>query len=740
MIPYSSTPENTITLRTPNFQDWSPLSPNSLPGFPTYTTNVYYYPLVGGAILPFTIHLYLKDVVGNPLFSQYASFRFRGNVFYNVATAIPWVNPITYQNQGYPTESGSERVPITTTGVAFNFTPLFININLLPVGVYSLVHMFRLEGVYEDGSWDLLDTYKHYLTMHISNNPVTFTPSTIHFQHLSNTPFPVKSIVVAGEFWSIIGNFYFTLSSATAGVTVEVLTQNINGVTGNYQKISGTGPAIVDITLTEYYNNGVPSGIMLNGTFNVTSGSGTLVGYINYSVTVINAATLTSSPLSLFFESVKNISQSPSQNIFFTCSAPVYTITSSIWLTTSDEMTIVNGISSPIIVVKPIANYDMAPGTYTGFVKIEATINGVISSRITVVTYLIEDFIQSPYTFGLKAFTLDSKFFKLSSSNSNAYFQVTATIKCFNFFTNEMNEITIPQKIVLYKNQSKLYFGKLVHQLMSRFPSVNEEYFQYKPALLDIVCQEINQTTNEVIRETTATNIEFVAGTGTGIANEGILDINHKANRVTKKSFAFLNLLISKGNFNLIVKRNNIVYEAFILPITNDSIITKKITFSQFNQGDVISYELSNDDIAAAKPIKKKFIIYPPGKYSNHLVWENEFLVQSAIECTGNFKIFSELEFQIQKKVVDEIENLEILDTSKTAKGTINTGWLLKTDVDTVESLMKSKRAWLVRLNDEINIRLIGKTIINEDSEKELIEYLIEFQINPKYNEETYTL
>ena len=53
---------------------------------------------------------------------------------------------------------------------------------------------------------------------------------------------------------------------------------------------------------------------------------------------------------------------------------------------------------------------------------------------------------------------------------------------------------------------------------------------------------------------------------------------------------------------------------------------------------------------------------------------------------------------------------------------------------------MRSKRAWLPLADKTIELRPLSKTMVNQDTERELIDYTIEFQINRQYNEETYSL
>lgn len=367
--------------------------------------------------------------------------------------------------------------------------------------------------------------------------------------------------------------------------------------------------------------------------------------------------------------------------------------------------------------------------------------NNVFDGNIsyTIQVNKLADFFTNPYPTNSKAFTLDNKYFEVFSAATDTYFQFDTTIKVYDFFTNTETIHNLYQKVVLFKGKSKINIGKLIHRLMDNFEAPNNNLYQYKIAEAQIICAEKKQSDNTIVRSGTTSAIQFVAGISRGITTIGFLDFNLKMNRVTTKSFAYLNILIPSGNYELRIFKNGSIESSLSLPTSNGKIICKKVTFENFNQGDVIDYVL---DVVGgtSTAIKKSFVVFPEGMYSNILVWENEFLLQSALECTGTTSIKSDIEFQSQKVYEDFVEKLNHLSSSKEVRFTINTGWLMQSDVDTIESLMRSKRVWLTKGNETIVLRPTGKSIVNQDSERELIDFTLEFIINRNYDEETYTL
>lgn len=436
---------------------------------------------------------------------------------------------------------------------------------------------------------------------------------------------------------------------------------------------------------------------------------------------------------SLHFQAVKNFVEPIVQQITDTFEAD-FTIDASDWLLVSPLSG--NGLVTLTIVPKPTSEMDV--GEYTGFVKV---MDGIDVMQNIVVTYSLSDFIQSPYLDLENAFTLDTKYITFASQNTGTYFQTNAIVRTYEFFTNTLRLFQVPQKVIPFNGFAKINFSRTIHQLMRRFPEVNIEEMQYRKAEFQLSCEERNLSDNTLIRSITSDTIKFVAGLSYGISDLGFLDFNTKANRVTTKGFAYLNVLVPDGEFEIKVFKNSIEtpVETIELSASDGKIISKKVLFENYYQGDVIRYVLDSVSEPMEDPPTKMFIVFPEGKYSKIIVWENEFLLQSAIELTGNYLGKSELEFQSQKLYEKFVEVIENLSSTKEVKFNINTGWLLQTDTDTIESLLRSRRVWLINGSQNINLRPLKSAITFVDSEKDLIDFNLEFQINRTYDEETYS-
>lgn len=355
-----------------------------------------------------------------------------------------------------------------------------------------------------------------------------------------------------------------------------------------------------------------------------------------------------------------------------------------------------------------------------------------------VMIHKLDDFFSIPYGINELAFTLDNKNIEIATDNVDTYFQLDTVIKWYDFFTNVERIQTVNQKIVLFNNSQKTNIGRLIHRLMANFESPNSNTFQYRYATATISCAEKRFSDNGVVRSGTSSNIKFVAGLSRGITNIGFLEFNPKMNRVTTNGFAYLNMVLPSGQFELKTYKNGKLVNTKTLLEAQDKTMCEKVYFNTFNQGDLIEYKIV--PLGGAPSAAKSFMVFPESFHSNILVWENEFLLQSALECTGTANIKSDIEFQSQKVYQNFVEKLNYLSSTKEVKLSINTGWLMQTDVDTIESLMRSKRVWLTKGNEAIALRPISKSIVNQDLERELIDFTIEFIINRNYDEETYTL
>lgn len=681
-----------------------------------------------------TINFRIRDIIGLTQFSNYESFELLARQYYQPSNTIEWLNPSCYIGHGYPNTLNVSEVYYN--GLSFEFRPLFQNLPLLPTGTYTFNHEFIIRGLDASGSWNVIDTHTFQTILNVQSVGVIVFPLWINFFHQQGNTLPQKEISVNGNNWELRSQPNFVLSSTDPGVIIT--SESISGQT--FYKAQGNGTAIVNCTLGEYYDTETSYESQDLTSFIDVYAENNYQSSIQISVDVVETPILSVNVTQLDFYAVKEVFEPNPIDIIVLSTHPPYSISKSPWLQVFDATAEIEGVIRPVKRVIPIPTSNMEVGQYDGFVKFSDTVDGDFIEIDIPVTYNLEGFVQSPYQQSRHAFTLDSVFFRFLTQYPNSYFQIEALIKTYSFFDSIEKITTIFEKVPVFQGKGELNFGQIIHRLMSKFTAPNENYLQYKPALLSLSVKEINLINNEVVRETFIQEKPFLAGLSKGMNyNYGFLNFNKKADRVTVNSFFYLNLFVPDNGYELKLFKNGTQVQT--IPILNPSgyIVSKKIFFNEFRQGDIIEYKLEPSSlIEIPNSPSKMFYVIPESYFSNHIIWEDEFLLQSAFEFTGALKIQAEFENRTQNTYKNFAEVMEIITNTKVNKLSISTGWIIKDSIDTIESLLRSKKAWLVNSNNEIALRPITKSVIAEDTERELVEFLIEFQINRSYNEETY--
>lgn len=531
-------------------------------------------------------------------------------------------------------------------------------------------------------TWHLHHSIKFWINQEFYNSSINNQPNELYLTPSEVTGFNLGIIVFRDTANAVFTDFEFSSDYASFGGNVDFF------------------PSSIAFVHTQ-------SGILPTNSISISGDNWEIVGKPNFVLSSSNAG-VTVTPV---IESTGNYQK----------------------ITGSGDATIVIGLGS---------YYDgdatFTPAELAGNFQVNKSGAALGTIAYTVQVNKVESYFTNPYPANQLAFTLDDKYIEVFSAASKTYFQIDLEIKIYDFFTNLEKTETVKQKLVLFNGKSKINIGRLVHRLMANFPNPNANSYQYKYATVVISHKEKKLSDDSVFRSGTTSAIKFVAGLSRGITNIGFLDFNLRMNRVTTNGFAYLNMVAPSGQFELKTYKNGNLLNTKALPATQEKIICEKVSFDTFNQGDLIEYQIL--PVGGVASATKSFMVFPESFHSTMLVWENEFLLQSAIECTGTASIKSDFEFQSQKVYQNFVEKINYLSSTKEVKLNINTGWLMQTDVDTVESLMRSKRVWLTKENETIALRPISKSIVNQDLERELIDFTIEFIINRKYDEETYTL
>ncbi len=686
------------------FGDDTPLTRNVITiasGTNTATTNDYI--------------IIVKDIIGTPSALGYTNIRFKcfktdfnssyisGTILSNAVGVLhTGVNTIPYTNGMTGTiriDYSAINVPINT-----NSTGIFINCQIIGTDIGGI------DQIIENSIFEILFFFKSanapffniYLPRqyHYFNSQPTLN-KTINFHGLQNDFFEIDSSII-----------HIACSSQVATLTINGSVKRLT--------IIGSGIRVIPFTISL-----IPGGIAAvqpnNVRLEVFNFNGNPNDYYLLAIEVLNQV------FTVTVDEIVGFSSIVSQLVdIFSTGTVTYT---SVLGWTYNFYT-QNGITT--FVINSLANQAVNQGYYSDLIRVYD--NG-IQVVIINVNYTLSDWIAALPS----GFSLDPSVFKLKTTNTNTYFQFDTTFIVYEFNSAlavpAFKSYFIPQKLIPFNGECEINANKPIHRLFDRFVEPNDIYYQYNPAEVTLLVKEISFNTGLILRQATSNTYIITAG----LFNNGnqIFNFNSKPSRATVNSVIKLNFRVFSNQVNLLTFKNGqlISFDNQIAPYF-DYVVCLVKNFLNYNPGDMIMFQ--TQDLDGNVLGSKTYCIFPEGKHSNIVTWENEYLLQTALEFTGNYNIGSEFEFLTHKGYANLVEYLEILETTKETKLTINTGWILQTDVDDIESLMRSKRAWIGPNN--INLRPIGKKMTNQDSERELIEFTIEFLINRKTNEETYSL
>lgn len=339
-----------------------------------------------------------------------------------------------------------------------------------------------------------------------------------------------------------------------------------------------------------------------------------------------------------------------------------------------------------------------------------------------------------PYNATDFAFTLDDVFINFSTTTADTFFDLEITIKYYDFFSSTEKTQVLEYKIPLFNLQQKENVGRKIHRFLSRPGKYENTFgFQYKTAKVSFVAKEIQISDETVVNTTDLNDVKFIPGPKPILLDDNcaLLSTNTNPERVTKNGLFIINLLLKSGNQTIKIFKNDIEIATESITATDeDNVFSKKIIVENYSgaQGDVFEVQLINTSI------KKSFIVFPDGEHSKQLVFVDNYKLFRSLECTGHFSFPTDYNQIIHKYKRNLVEVLEVIETEKTEKIKVNTGFILKTSTESIDTLLSEKQAYLVENNSAVlDLVPLAKKIVKEDSDAALYEYDLEFQINKKY-------
>lgn len=700
----------------PFFQDWSA---DPLPQAPSVFLQIDQVPIPS---YPITIKI--PNV--HAQFPQYSEFRlhtYKSNVYGDYITMDTDVFSFEYLDSLVLN-------PAMTEGT---FNVYFPHADILLPLTYQHTLFWLIRGKTANG-WENVTSFNYPISFQVvSDTDLYAGPSPINFTHIQGSTLPSSPLKVAGYNWTLKIESIYTITTLNTSVTFQTI--------GNITQVSGSGVVDFTVALSSYFNTPEAIATPVTGSQIVITKDPNKLVLIPITTELFSPSTLTVLPDAMHFLGIKNVIEPMHQECTVVSPNPI-TIVAAPWLEIYE-------VPDPAVVVtkfliKPIPTANMAEGYYEDTIVVSSTIDGVFVQKTIAISYELQGFVASPYNSDDFFFTLENESVNFATATLDSHLTLDLTVKTFDYDTYQPKVTVLPYKIPLFKNRGSLNIASIVGRLMDQIKTYTANSApQYKPAIASYTTKEI-AVDGSVLQELTVSDIKFVVGRKPNelVNNAGILQQNHTNTRITAKGFAFINMLLPFGNYLVDIIINNEVFQTYGFTIDTSNIYCRKLDFAPLNisPGSVVDFRVNTEGAMShgVNYITKRFLCFPDGLNSTFIVWQENNNLKNVLEFTGEFKAETDIENIFHNYRTNNTDLLEKISSSKTGRFQIDTGWILKSEHVTIESLMLSKKAWIVINGESLQMVPLSKQLGSSDSTKGLISYVVEFQLNKSHDAQVY--
>lgn len=718
------------TTSTQAFQNWESPSPNTF----------IYVQTSAGVIFPAICNVKIKDIIGTPEASGYTEFRLKVMKYYfGTTSSVDWLSA---SGTLFPTLiSGSEQtISITTSGLIDILNLSIQNLALVNIGTHECRISYTIEGKTPANVWNEISNYQHITRLSVfENEQTTWSEDDFILNHYQGTPRPQKTITMNGPQWSVVTPVDFILESSDPSVTIGTSTS----FAGTQYNATGSGEKEIVLKLGDYFDT---PAALLNPNYNralmVIAGTSTLVGSINFVLNVLTPGDFLVNPSPLNFEATKGGTEPLAIDVFV-FAQNAYSISHPSWLLVTPSQENSPGNFANLNVV-PISHANLSGGTYSGNIELTSIVGG---SPVTIqipVTYVLHEFVSSPYSTTLFNFTKDPLFFEFYTQTNDTYFDIKMNVEIFDWYfqTGLSKNYVIPFKVPLYNKRQRENIGLRIDKMISRLVNpLLENSNLYNAANVNLEITEKTYPAHEVVRNTTLTTIKFLAGVTPKIknGNTAFLEISEGTKRIANAKFDFVNLLLQPGQiYDCEILRNGVSIEQFqITSVTPSYLYVMDFESIEPVLGDVIEFKVF---VNATDFISKKYLVFPEAEYTNMILWEDEFKLVQSYEFTGKHLVKPDFTYQNSNQKRNLIDYIKSVDSKNTQKISLNSGFIPKSDREIIMSILASKRLW-VYIDENNLVEMVNETksIVYDDVDRELISFDLEFTINKKRHEENHS-
>lgn len=360
------------------------------------------------------------------------------------------------------------------------------------------------------------------------------------------------------------------------------------------------------------------------------------------------------------------------------------------------------------LVLQTVASSTLALGDYSGEIVLQS---GAITRRVAISLRVLQN-IQSDFRGSAYFFALDKNKITMQRTKPNAVFVRMKMEMFFRGFGEEYQE-TQSYDYPYFKGKTEIYPGEEIQDFfikctdwdMLRSPNLN-----YHLALVNISLMEYDENDNP-LSEFRIPRILFAPGRKPKCFP---FFTDYAIRSTVSESIIRLNMETHSENPHF--AQLNEQYATPYPPMPRNTEV-KAINFDRKN--------FSNKGVLHAGDIR--LIPLPNIDKVVHIFWENQNLVFDWFSAT-----------RVVKKSVDYIhlfneedEKSEKYGTKKTETLTLNTGWVLREEIDLIDSLIASRICFLQIEDKQIKAFPIAKKNELWNSEEHLFQMDLEFRLIP---------
>lgn len=625
-------------------------------------------------------------------------------------------------------------------------TNLAFNVTNIPRGFTETRLDFKVYGKRPGGQMVLLETinYRVYLRR-LNVGEIYLQPSGIlEFSYVIGSGLPAgktKSLFCIGAFTASVGDHIALSGSGTFS-----LVSDIDGV----KTYSGSGSQTITFTLESSIDTEDDTNPWYATEAAFTTSSGGAYG-VPIRVYVYENNVRTVVPSYLEFFAIKGVREAQSQR-FYINGLGAWTITRPNWLLQAGSN---SGNDTDTRLVYPIHSDNLNPGVYTGIITV---VFGGETFEI-LLKHTVVDGLSTGFSGSIVNFTKDREGISQIYGLDNQKVNIHLDIESFDYFTLFSSFFSGDFSKGIFNVNTDFWLGELVHKAMPslrKLSSIALESFKVPPGAGGFFTYKVFRYFNPSQTHFWLKYFNRFSGVQEGDDRDyygiqflkgrrpkrfsptfGIIDYKESPIRVTKNSYTLLPVFRNNSISLIEIYRNGVRYKK-IYPDRGDiQLFGVQLCFGPFTQGDVIEARvLGSLDTPGEIPFySQTYIMFPEGKLSYHIVWENEHGLPEVLEFTGDYSFPSEHKGISSLTFDNYLESLEKMGSQRTLKFSANTGWILKANQERIDSLVDANRAWIVFTDDRKPIDLVpdDAKITNIDSEAETYQYTVAFTINPQH-------